>query len=60
MVAGELAAAEDRYAPGALGPRLGAALAGLAQELADAHCEIALLRRENAALRATVDRGNAA
>ena len=37
----------------------GRALAGLAQELAEARREIALLRRENTALRATVARGNA-
>jgi hypothetical protein len=36
--------------------RLGAALAGLAQELAVARREIAMLKRENMALRSRLDR----
>lgn len=48
---GLLEAAEDGGGPGARAARLGVALAGLAQELAAARREVALLERENAALR---------
>jgi len=56
MVAARLAADEDPV-PSGRAARLGVALAGLAQELAAARREIAMLKRENMALRARLDRG---
>jgi hypothetical protein len=56
VVAARLAA-EDHSAPVGRAGRLGAALAGLAQELAAARREIAVLKRENMALRSRLDSG---
>ena len=56
-VAARLAAAEDDAGPEARAARLGVALAGLAQELAAARREAALLKRENAALRSRLTVG---
>jgi hypothetical protein len=50
-------AAQDDPVPAGRAARLGVALAGLAQELAAARREIAMLKRENMALRARIDRG---
>jgi hypothetical protein len=50
-VPAQLAAADDDGGPGARAARLGVALAGLGQELVAARREVALLERENAALR---------
>jgi hypothetical protein len=49
--------ADDDAVPLVGAARLGAALAGLAQELAAARRDIAVLKRENLALRARLDRG---
>lgn len=56
MLATRLAADEDPVLSGRAA-RLGAALTDLAQELAGARREIAMLKRENVALRARLDRG---
>jgi hypothetical protein len=56
MVAARLAADDDPVPSGRAG-RLGVALAGLAQELAAARREIAMLKRENMSLRARLDGG---
>lgn len=58
-VAAQPAAAEDDAAPGPRAARLGVALAGVAQELAGARPEAALLERENAALRSRLMVGGA-
>ena len=54
-----LAAAEDDAGPEARAARLGVVLAGLAQELAAARREAAVLERENAALRSRLMVGRA-
>lgn len=56
-VASRLAAQDDPVPVGGRAGRLGVALAGLAQELAAARREIAVLKRENVALRSGLDRG---
>jgi hypothetical protein len=56
-VAAQIAATRDQPAPAGRESRLGEALAGLAQDLALARREIAVLKRENAALRSRLDVG---
>ena len=60
VVAAQLATVGDRPVSASRESRLGVALAGLAQELAAARREIVVLRRENAALRSTLDVGGPA
>jgi hypothetical protein len=54
-VVAQLAATRDEPAPVGRESRLGDALAGLVQDLAVARREIAVLKRENAALRSQLD-----
>lgn len=55
LVAEELGAERDGATPSGPRSRLGVALVGLAQDLAAARREVAVLKRENAALRARLD-----
>ena len=54
-VVAQIAATRDQPAPVERESRLGEALAGLAQDLAVAHRQIAVLKRENAALRSRLN-----
>jgi len=56
-VVAQLAATRDEPEPVGRESRLGDALAGLVQDLAVARREIAVLKRENAALRSQLELG---
>lgn len=58
-VVAQVAATRDEPAPVGPESRLGDALTGLARDLAVARREIAMLKRENAALRSRLDLGGA-
>ncbi len=59
VVAAYLTGARDEAALVARASRLGVALAGMAQELVAARREIAVLRRENSALRSKLEAAGA-
>jgi hypothetical protein len=60
VIAAQLAAVSERSLPAGRESRLGVAVVGLAQELGAARCELAALKRENAALRSGLDAGGSA